>query len=45
MQEFEADNDRKQKLISQLEQDQKQLLNENSVLSEQLYQLKSKALT
>ena len=43
MQEFEADNDRKQKLISQLERDQQQLLSENNVMSEQLYQLKSKA--
>ena len=44
MQELESDNDRKQKLISQLELDQKQLLSENNVLSEQLYQLKSKSL-
>lgn len=45
MQQFEADNDRKQKQVSQLERDQQQLLHENNLMSDQLYQLKSKNLT
>ena len=42
MAQFESDNDRKTKQIEQLERDQQQLLNENNIMSEQLYQLKSK---
>ena len=44
MAQYESDNERKTRQIAQLERDQQQLLNENNVMSEQLYQLKSKAL-
>ena len=44
MAQYESDNERKTKLIAQLERDQQQLMNENNVMSEQLYQLKSKAM-
>lgn len=44
MAQFESDNDRKTKQIEQLERDQQQLLNENNIMSEQLYQLKSKGV-
>ena len=44
MQQFESDNERKARQIAQLERDQQQLLHENNVMSEQLYQLKSKGL-
>mmetsp|Transcript_42177 Transcript_42177/g.55560 ORF Transcript_42177/g.55560 Transcript_42177/m.55560 type:complete len:163 (+) Transcript_42177:381-869(+) len=42
MQEFEADNDRKGKHIDKLERDYQQLLSENNVMSQELYQFKSK---
>ena len=45
MAQYESDNERKTRQIAQLERDQQQLLNENNVMSEQLYQLKSKALS
>lgn len=45
MQEFEADNDRKGKQLEKLERDYQQLLNENNVMSQQLYQIKTKALS
>lgn len=44
MGEFEADNERKHKQIGQLERDQQQLLHENNVMSDQLYQLKTKQM-
>ena len=45
MAQYESDNDRKARQLAQMERDQQQLLNENNVMSEQLYQLKSKAIT
>ena len=45
MQEFEQDNDRKGKALEKIERDYQQLLNENNVMSQQLYELKSKALS
>ena len=44
MQEFEADNERKGKLVDKLEREYQQLLSENNIMSQELYQLKSKAL-
>ena len=45
MQQYERDHDKKQKLIEQLEKDQRQLLFENNALSEQLYQIRSKTIS
>ena len=44
MQEFETDNERKGKLVDKLEREYQQLLSENNIMSQELYQLKSKAL-
>ena len=44
MQEFEADNERKGKLVDKLEREYQQLLSENNIMSQELYQFKSKAL-
>jgi len=45
MQQYERDHNKKQKLIEQLEKDQRQLLFENNALSEQLYQIRSKTIS
>ena len=44
MQQYESDNERKHKLISQLERELQQRQNENNLMSQQLFQLKSKSL-
>lgn len=44
MQQYESDNERKHKLISQLERELQQRQNENNLMSQQLFQLKSKTL-
>ena len=44
MQQYESDNERKHKLISQLERELQQRQNENNLMSQQLFQMKSKSL-